>query len=669
VKIKLSGSVQKILLVLFCIVVQPSFGMHAADDSPSPAAQTLKTVNASAARRSLERASSLLAAADWTGASFEARLGASYDPAMADFSWIEALSLAAQNAARADILERVEYSLAPGLFWRTYSRDEALVLCARLYAETGKYSAALSRLASVSGNYSSDADYVRVFALYGLGRLDEARSAVAAALDRWPFDSRFARIFLEREAAKNPTEASRKTAAVILSRLYVWEDEDRELLILAVPFESDPAARERNIRIYRGMGKADTGSAGRVVHDPLSALYALEYGLMDEATVAAEILSARTTGIRLSSLLELARLVSSKAVRQTVSGVLDSYDGIVTDDANRDGMIDTRIRYRLGRPVEAVFDRNQDGYPDYTVDCELGSPAVITTGNGGVTVVYDTYPQVRSVNDHGREYTMKPLALAWAPVGWVKQNLNLAGTDFYTIKLTTVEPTLTPQLLVSNAAWFRENDPDLAGGETRVTLEAGVPVSSESRLKGQVYSWTSYARGFPALTKTDRDGDAYFETTKTYSLTGALSSVLIDRNGNRRNEYREQYEDNGNMRLQWDSDENGVYEISWSNISDSVELTEWLHPETGRPVLITVEKGQPRSVRYGGVTLPVMKDPVENIWWINRIPSGSREIVKILDKAFNREPSPVVSCSVTVEDRRIHAVRTGGILFAEIVDE
>ncbi len=668
-KIKLSGNVRIIFLVLSCIVLQPSRGMHAAEDSPAPAAQTLKTVNAAAARRSLERASGLLAAADWTGASFEARLGSSYDAAMADFPWIEALSLAAQNAARADILERVEYSLAPGLFWRTYSRDEALVLCARLYAETGKYSAALSRLASVTGTYSPDADHVRIFALYGLGRVDEARAAVAAALDRWPFDSRFARIFLEREATRNPDAASRKTAALILSRLYVWEDEDRELLILAVPFESDPSARERNIRIYRGMGKTDTGTTGGAVHDPLSAVYALEYGLMDEAAVTEEILSAKNTGLRLSILLELSRLVSSKTVRAAVSGILDSYEGIVIDDSNRDGIFDTRIRYRLGRPVEAVFDRDQDGYPDYAVDCELGSPAVITARNGSMTVTYDTYPQVRSVVDGGREYTMKPLALAWAPVGWVKQNLGLAGTDFFTIKLTSVEPTLTPKLLVTSAAWFKENDPGLAGGEIRVTLEAGVPVSSESRLRGQMYSWTSYSRGFPALTKTDRDGDAYFETTKTYGLTGALSSVLIDRNGNRRNEYREQYDEKGNVRLQWDSDENGIYEITWSKGSDSVELTEWLHPETGRPVLITVEKGLPRSVRYGGTTLPVMKDPVENIWWIDRIPPGSREIVKILDKEFNRDASPVVSCSVTVEDRRIHAVRTGGLVFAEIVDE
>jgi len=589
---------------------------------------------------------------------------------MADFPWIEALSLAARNANRADILERVEYSLASGLFWRTYSRDEALVLCARLYAETGRPQAALGRLDSVDGSYSSEADYVRILALYGLGRIEEARKHVASALDRWPFDSRFARVFLERETGRAANESSRKTAALILSRLYLWENEDRELLILAVPFESDPVIRERNIRIYRGMGKTDAAPAvKKTAHDPLSALYALEYGLMDETAATAEIFSTRETGIRLSSLLELSRLVSSRTARQTIADTIGSYDGIVTDDANRDSILDTRIRYRLGRPVEAVFDRDQDGYPDFLVDCDLGSPSTIAARNGSVTVTYDTYPQVRSVMDGNREYTMKPLALSWAPVGWVRQNLNLPGADFYTLKLAATEPSLTEKLLVSSAAYFREPDPDRTGGERRVTLESGVPVSAESRDTGRLYSWTSYSRGLPALTKADRDGDAYFETTMTYSPTGKLASVLIDRNGNRRNEYRELHAEDGTMRLQWDSDENGVYEISWSTGAGGVELTEWLHPHTGRPVFITVEDGLPRSVRYGDSTLPVVKDPVENIWWINRIPAGSREIIKMLDKEFNRDESPVVSTSVTVDGKRIHAVRTGGILFAEIVDE
>lgn len=57
-----------------------------------------------------------------------------------------------------------------------------------------------------------------------------------------------------------------------------------------------------------------------------------------------------------------------------------------------DGIVDSRVRYRLGRPVEAVFDANQDGYSDYSVACDLGEPAVITVGREKTVVTYDKYP-------------------------------------------------------------------------------------------------------------------------------------------------------------------------------------------------------------------------------------------------------------------------------------
>jgi hypothetical protein len=637
---------------------------------PVPAAgKTPKTVNSAAAVRSLERATSLLASADWEQASFEAKLGESYDPAMADFPYIEALSLAARNAPRADIIARVEYSLSDGLFWRTYTKNDAKVLCARLYAETCQYGDALSRLEGTSITATADADYVRVLALYGLGRVRSARSAVSAALDRWPFDSRFPRVFLEREAKNLPDEAALKIAAVIISRLYLWENDDRFLLILAVPFESDPAVRVRNIRTYRGMGNRDSSTGQVIPLEPLSALYALEYGLLDEAAAVDEIFSAEKTGIRLSDLARLCQLTGSATVRKTIADRLSSYNGIITDDANGDGIIDTRMLYRLGRPVQAEFDRNQDGYPLYTVDCDLGAPTTITGSRGSFTVTYDTYPAVRNVVYGLRKYTLMPLSLSWAPVTWKKQSFDFPGVDFYTIQLTGVESLLTEKLLVTSSSFFTEPATDRPGGEVRVSLEAGVPVSSESRERGQIYAWTTYTRGFPSLTKEDRDGDGYFETTKTYTLTGKLSSVLVDGNGNRKIEYREDYSDDGAVRQRWDSDENGVYEVTCTTSPSGTQITDWMRPDTGDMVRITVENGIPRSVSYGAVIRPVIQDPVAPVWWINKVPVNSAVIVKKINDAFNRESSPVVTCTITVDGKQIQAVRTGGILFAELLDE
>jgi len=196
-----------------------------------------------------------------------------------------------------------------------------------------------------------------------------------------------------------------------------------------------------------------------------------------------------------------------------------------------------------------------------------------------------------------------------------------------------------------------------------------VPVSSESAVSGVKYRWTSFAKGFPVLTKEDRDGDGYFETTVSYGPRGARESVLVDRNANRVPEYRETYGKDGSSTLAWDSDENGSFEISYSVNALGVATAVWLQPGTGKPVTCVAENGAPRSVEIDGMTIAVLKDPIAPLWWLGRIPKDSRSIVKNLLDTFNADPSAVVYDTVNVAGRRILAVRTGGILFAELLDE
>jgi hypothetical protein len=637
------------------------------------------SVNTAAAIRSLERASLLLGTSDWQQAEFEARLGSTYDPTIADFPYIEALSLAASGSPRADVLERLTVSLSTGLIWRSYSKDEALTLTARLLVETCDYSSALSFLSKLKNPVSADADCVKLMAYYGLGQTLNARNLVSLALDRWPFDGRFPKVFLSREAALKPNELSTRLASTILSRLYVWDNDDRSLLLLAVPFETDPAQRDRYIREYRNMGSVDVTSIANSFEtstqppvtqsDPASSIFALEYGVIDESAATDEIFSGSKDGISLKNLISLCKLTGSASVRLRILTFLSSFDGVIIDDANSDGIIESRVQYRLGRPVLAIFDRNQDGYPDYTVSCDLGAPMTIVGAKDESLVTYDTYPNVRSVKIGAREYTMKPLTLSWSPVAWVRQDFRLDGKDFFTIKLTNNETRLTERLLVSSSTFYSEPDTDRPQALRRVTLDSGVPVSSESRENGMIYSKTMYRRGFPQSSLTDRDGDGYFETTELYTQMGKLSSIMVDRNANRVVEYREDYANDGSMKQSWDGDENGVAEISRFADKTGTDRLEWIHPSTGRPVVLFFENNQPRSVQYAGMTLSIIKDPLSSLWWIGKIPSRSREIVKILENTFNPDDITVVTSIITVDNTRINAVRTGGMLFAELLDE
>jgi hypothetical protein len=652
----------------------------------APTPQTGRSVNTAAAIRSLKRATDLLADSSWDDAAFEAKLGATYDPGIADFAYIEALALASKGAARADVLERVAYSLSEGLFWRTYSKNEALVLCARLRAETRDYRGSLSALSLLREYSGADSDYVRVLDYYALGRLADARDLVSSSLERWPFDPRFPRAFLTREATRNPDARAADLAARILSRLYVWENDDRELLLLAVPFETDAARRERDIRTYRNMGKSDGNGGAPFSPLPSSALAALEYGIIDDVAAAREILSASATGIDLAILRTLSTLVASDESRSALASALDSFDGIITEDASLDGIVDARVRYRLGRPLIAEFDPDQDGYPDYTIECDLGSPKAITDRSRS-RILYTTYPDVLSVaslaeGDRERTYTMRPLSLKFAPVEWVRERFAFGGSDFFTVRLVAQPPILTERLLVSSAAQYVERpSPSAAGNagaasgaenpaETRVTLDAGVPVSAETRdSRGKVTGWTAYARGYPSSASLDRDGDGYFETSMKYGPAGFLSSVTVDRNGNRTPEYREDYSTDGTVTLRWDSDENGAYEISSVTTKDGRTELRWLHPVSGAEVSVTVDDGQPRTVRSAAGTVAVVKDPFAEVWWIGRVPSDSRRLTEKIAESFNLGDDSVVTLTFYDSNRRVSVVRTGGFLFAELLDE
>jgi hypothetical protein len=247
-----------------------------------------------------------------------------------------------------------------------------------------------------------------------------------------------------------------------------------------------------------------------------------------------------------------------------LSSILIDFDGTIVDDADGDGEADARVAYERGRPARADFDVNQDGYPDFSVDCDNGSPRSIAALRGALSVVYHAYPDVVSVDDDraSREYVMRPRALKWAPVSARRVELGLSGVDFFAVSVAPGAPELTERLLVDAAAWYREELSDPEGAVRRVSLDKGMPVQAETRLRGSVYAWTSYSRGYPAVEKRDADGDGYFETTATYAGVGRLSSTEVDRNGNRKIEYREDYAEDGSTRARWDADEDGVFEVT-----------------------------------------------------------------------------------------------------------
>jgi len=645
-------------------------------------------VNLSAALSCLQNSAKLFTEEKWKEALFEAQLGEVYDPKTADFLYIQAICSLKLNYPNEDILEKAEAACADGMIWRLYDINTGRLLAAKINCMTLKYKEALE-LVSLLPFESSDGDYIKADALYGLGRDAEAKRLISEAMDRWAFDSRFAKLFFLRERGKRVSFFGKKLAEHIISRLYAWQDEDPSLLLLASPFETRSDENIRRLKLYRSMYLpfSESYDIDDLYNRSYSTLLCLRYGIIDEQTAVNEFMAIKvyyfnpilkefmlTNAIYESHLVELLRLVVNSKLRNEIKNFLTVYDGLIVDDENGDMIIDSKIYYKDGRPWCAEFDSLQTGYPEYTVECNFGIPSIIYGKKNEYSAVYDIYPSIKTFTKDGIKYTMRPKDLSWAPIDLKELNLRLYGSHqkeyaFFSLKLDKKVKNLHEGTLVYSSVFSEEDTSYIDGGVKKIFFEKGIPIKAEIKVFGNPYSQTNYRNGFPAFEIVDRDGDGYFETRVGYDSKGVLKKIDTDLNKNKLYEYSESYEKDGSVIKVWDSDEDGSFEITYTQYKNGDSKTEWIHPLFNKRIYIDFKKGIPVQLFDGKETIGIISSNNGNIFWLNRSPTSIEKVNQKIIEIFNQSTLPVVSYMFSVNDIEVYAVRSGGFIFAEIVNE
>ncbi|UTC67795.1 MULTISPECIES: tetratricopeptide repeat protein [unclassified Treponema] len=645
-------------------------------------------VNLSAALSCLQNSARLFTEEKWKEALFEAQLGEVYDPKTADFLYIQAVCSLKLKMPNADILDKAEASCADGMIWRLYDINAGRLLAAQVNAGMLKYGEALKLVNSLPFE-SAEGDYVKADALYGLGRHDEAKRLISDALDRWAFDSRFAKLFFLKERGKKVSLFGKKLAEHIISRLYVWQDEDPSLLLLASPFETKSEDNIRRLKLYRGMYLPFTEShdLSDLYNRSYSTLLCLRYGIIDEQTAVHEFLSAKvyyfnpiqkeyllTPAMYESHLVELLRLVVNSGLRNELKKFLSVYEGLIVDDANGDLIIDSKIYYENGRPWCAEFDTFQTGYPEYTVECNFGIPSVIHGKKNEYSASYDAYPAVKIFTKNNKKYTMRPLDLNWSPIELKELDLKLYNitqkqNSFFSLKVDKNVRTPGEGTLIYSSAFSEETTSYMDGGIKKVFFDKGIPIKAEVTVYGGVYSQTNYRNGRPVYEHVDKNGDGYFETRIEYNSNETLKRIDIDLNKNKLYEYSEHYEKNGSVAKFWDSDEDGVFEIKHVQYENGDSQTEWMHPKFNKKIRVNFKQGTPVKLFDGKQNLTILPTDKGNLFWLKRSPTNIEKVNEKIVEIFNQTALPVVSYIFSVNDIEVYAVRSGGFIFAEIINE
>jgi hypothetical protein len=563
--------------------------------------QSETTGDAAAAERYLAWAKTAVEENRWAQAEEALERAADYSAVLSDLSYLLALVRSHQNRPKGAVLEAVRRALEADR-WKAYTPDAARLLETETLIAIRAFPEALQSLAPVRA--SADEAVLRLLALKGLPDLPEFHRVMARSLEQYPRDPRPIRILFEYAASRLPDETGRELIALALRRLPIVLEADPALAYLAIPFIRDTEEARRLVAAYRA------------VHRPLPASIpaALKLGLIDETRAVDELFQTGPAGPPLPGeeeprvdkalLLSVLSLLRSQEGREYFTRNLSAFSGVIIEDYDMDGYIESAARYQRGTLLGYSYDADQDGLAELEVSFAEGVPVkaeavvlpdrpspvpaaalpvsplpaypVQDADRSRAFLTWERYPAVLEVTLEEVRYILRPLELFFAPVRLTA----LAGTGPSTFLYPEREPVsrISKRSLVSFSLSVERPGRNFAGALERVELDHGIPRRASEIVEGRIAGITEFTLGQPRIQRIDLDLDGRMETVRRFRGSPSppgdpldyqeiLESSESDWDGDGIFEYEERYLPGGVIRS-WDMDRDGIKEYIETDIGD-----------------------------------------------------------------------------------------------------
>ncbi|MDR1389202.1 MAG: hypothetical protein LBJ31_04430 [Treponema sp.] len=515
--------------------------------------------------------------------------GSDYAASSSDLSYLLALLRDREGRATGafPVRENINYSRGAVLAacrqalltdrWERYTAEAARLLEARTLVELRRYHEAVFVLLSCDP-MSADTVYWRLRALRGLNQRPEFNAAVKEALEAFPRDTRFARIFFDYAARTNPLRGSDDGALldIILRRLPLLLPDDPDLAYQAAPFMTDTELAKSYVAASR--------SAGTVRGDSIPA--ALRLGLVDGKTAVAELFAAarRDGCVGKNLLLAVWNALGDEESRVAFRQNLSYLSLVVEEDEDFDGVIEGAVLYSQGMMEAYFYDSDQDRIYDWNIYFARGIPesGEIAVPVPGVPVMpvrrsekqfagvrWERYPAVFYVELETTRYIPRPLDFFFTPLRFVPLVPPSPGDSSGGFGYPKREDpqVLSERSLLSWSVRIEKESAEFKGGREWIELEKGQPVKSRTIVNGREAAETEYRAGRPVLGLVDLDLDGRKETRRTwYEENGEIfmrSESDWDNDGIA--EYSELRNSSDKVLRSWDLDKDGVRETLQGN--------------------------------------------------------------------------------------------------------
>jgi hypothetical protein len=421
-------------------------------------------------------------------------------------------------------------------------------------------------------------------------------------------------IFFEYAGGKTPDAADQALMDLALRRLPYILDTEPRLAFLAAPFIKDREEARRLLGAYRG------------AHRPLPASIppSLGLGLIDEREAVEELFA-----LPVSEAGETVEMTIDKDLIQDVFTILRDdgarrlfrerlfrFSGLITADMDRDGIPESRARYRDGVIGDFFWDADQDGLTELAVYFDAGgmplwaeqvmlpeSPeqaAIPAAGPaagpaadgtdvpaGGVFAVpvrdadrtkalifWERYPWVQRSEMEGAAYIPAPGTFLFSPLHFAGLAEGAGPGLLYPI-VERPNVRISRRTLVSFAQTIRRPSGEFEGAVEWIDLLHGIPLRAAEILEGRPVAVTEFVRGKPTVQRIDLDLDGRMETVRRFQGEDGESGGEIlpdykkiirfsesDWNGDGIFETSEQYLSDGTVVYSWDMDGDGEREYS-----------------------------------------------------------------------------------------------------------
>ena len=449
----------------------------------------------------------------WAEALAGLERAADFADVSSDISYMLALARSNQNRSRGTVLEALNQALYLNR-WNLFDRETALLFRAETLIELRAHNEALADLSRVRSSPRQAELTLRALASSQPWNFFNHMTNI---LDLYPRETGPVRVFLrflkaEQRAGNIPGAAERELLELVIRRLPALLLHDRELAWMAAPFMRDGAEARRLVLAYRAINDPS----------PESLPVALRLGVIDETSALEELFAGNVLDRGL--LDDVWELLRGEQALYIFGRNLSAFTGVITEDANGDGIPETMATYLYGMLTLFTYDATQDGLPDLTVYFEAGEPrrAVMqfppdgarAAGRGMATILWERYPAILEVELDGVRYIPRPFDFHHSPFVFN----NLWGSGLLFPERDPLVPVLTRRVLVFNSLRIERPSLEFIGGTEVVDLDRGIPVRAREYVGNLRVAETEFSMGRPQFQRVD------------LALSGRMDTVRFFRN-------------------------------------------------------------------------------------------------------------------------------------------